>query len=301
MEYRLEGSSFETEVQGITGGSKAEFRRIIRHYRNMRREQYTQVRGEATAQVEEGRSERTLLGDDNTTPGGMASNGGCGENVDSAQARQDTSFGQGALGGISGSLERGVRSPNAKIKDGLYQAWCTACIYFGFSPGQVIPALYIPTASEPPIERVLQNSASYFLPILFDDSGTWCEPRWGRGGEGHQLRVVDKRWPPQPAQALKDEDQELALMEEVDLVLIPALGVDGDGVRLGQGGGWYDRALGAFADGTPVIAVVFDEEFFPPGTLPMEPHDRLVDAVITPTRFIPLPLVASDSDLGLCL
>ena len=32
-------------------------------------------------------------------------------------------------------------------------------------------------------------------------------------------------------------------LEEIDLVLVPALAIDPDGYRLGQGGGYYDRAL----------------------------------------------------------
>jgi 5-formyltetrahydrofolate cyclo-ligase len=32
-------------------------------------------------------------------------------------------------------------------------------------------------------------------------------------------------------------------LERIDLVLVPALAIDPDGFRLGQGGGYYDRAL----------------------------------------------------------
>ena len=32
-------------------------------------------------------------------------------------------------------------------------------------------------------------------------------------------------------------------LESIDLVLVPALAIDPDGYRLGQGGGYYDRAL----------------------------------------------------------
>ena len=43
-----------------------------------------------------------------------------------------------------------------------------------------------------------------------------------------------------------------------DLVLVPALAVDGTGMRLGQGGGSYDRALARAS--APVVAVVFGDE-----------------------------------------
>ena len=35
----------------------------------------------------------------------------------------------------------------------------------------------------------------------------------------------------------------LSALESIDLVLVPALAIDPDGFRLGQGGGFYDRAL----------------------------------------------------------
>ncbi|MGW4114730.1 5-formyltetrahydrofolate cyclo-ligase [Actinosynnema sp. NPDC004786] len=78
-----------------------------------------------------------------------------------------------------------------------------------------------------------------------------------------------------------------AAVREAALVLVPALAVDHGGVRLGQGGGYYDRAL-ELSTG-PVVAVVRDEEFVP--ALPAEPHDVRVDAVLTPGRgLVRLPL-----------
>jgi 5-formyltetrahydrofolate cyclo-ligase len=68
---------------------------------------------------------------------------------------------------------------------------------------------------------------------------------------------------------------------ECELVLVPALAVDRSGVRLGQGGGWYDRAL-RFADGGALrLAVCFADEVFAAGTLPAEPHDVLVHGALT--------------------
>ncbi|GAA2680586.1 MULTISPECIES: 5-formyltetrahydrofolate cyclo-ligase [Actinosynnema] len=61
------------------------------------------------------------------------------------------------------------------------------------------------------------------------------------------------------------------------LVLVPALAVDRAGVRLGQGGGYYDRTL-PLARG-PVVAVVRDEEFVE--SLPAEAHDVRMSAVLT--------------------
>ncbi|GAA3846771.1 5-formyltetrahydrofolate cyclo-ligase [Saccharothrix violaceirubra] len=71
------------------------------------------------------------------------------------------------------------------------------------------------------------------------------------------------------------------------VVLVPALAVDHAGVRLGKGGGYYDRTLAA-ATGA-LVAVVRDEEFVE--VLPAEPHDVRMDAVVTPGRgVVRLPL-----------
>jgi 5-formyltetrahydrofolate cyclo-ligase len=67
----------------------------------------------------------------------------------------------------------------------------------------------------------------------------------------------------------------------VDIVVVPALGVARDGIRLGRGGGYYDRALRHARPDAIVVALVFDDEFV--DELPAEPHDRRVNAVVTPS------------------
>jgi 5-formyltetrahydrofolate cyclo-ligase len=63
-------------------------------------------------------------------------------------------------------------------------------------------------------------------------------------------------------------------------VVVPALAVSRDGVRLGRGGGYYDRALRHAAPDAVLVAVVFDDELL--DALPAEPHDHRVTAVVTP-------------------
>jgi 5-formyltetrahydrofolate cyclo-ligase len=72
------------------------------------------------------------------------------------------------------------------------------------------------------------------------------------------------------------------------LVLVPALAVDRTGVRLGRGGGHYDRTLPLAAPGTPLVAIVRDDELL--AALPAQPHDVPVTAALTPGQgLIPLP------------
>jgi 5-formyltetrahydrofolate cyclo-ligase len=66
------------------------------------------------------------------------------------------------------------------------------------------------------------------------------------------------------------------------LVLVPALAVDWQGIRLGRGGGHYDRTLPLAAPGTPLVVIVRDDEVLP--VVPAQPHDVAVTAALTPRR-----------------
>jgi 5-formyltetrahydrofolate cyclo-ligase len=71
-----------------------------------------------------------------------------------------------------------------------------------------------------------------------------------------------------------------------DAVLVPGLAVGRDGMRLGRGGGCYDRVLGRVPSDTFVCVLLNSEEVL--DTVPFEDHDRRVDAVVTElglTRF----------------
>ena len=68
---------------------------------------------------------------------------------------------------------------------------------------------------------------------------------------------------------------------DATLLIVPALAVDRTGMRLGRGGGSYDRAL-ARATGARAVALLHDGELLP--TVPAEPHDRRVHAVVTPAE-----------------
>ncbi|MCW2568337.1 MAG: 5-formyltetrahydrofolate cyclo-ligase [Mycobacterium sp.] len=78
-----------------------------------------------------------------------------------------------------------------------------------------------------------------------------------------------------------------AAVAGADAVVVPAVAVDRRGVRLGRGGGSYDRALARVAPGVSVTALLYDGELV--DLLPAEPHDRHVGAVVTPggVRLLP--------------
>ncbi|MDO5633680.1 MAG: 5-formyltetrahydrofolate cyclo-ligase [Micrococcus sp.] len=71
-----------------------------------------------------------------------------------------------------------------------------------------------------------------------------------------------------------------ALDDAVALIL-PGLAASRDGMRLGQGGGYYDRLLARLDARVPRLVLVFADELLDAGTLPVEVTDAPVDAVVT--------------------
>jgi 5-formyltetrahydrofolate cyclo-ligase len=87
-------------------------------------------------------------------------------------------------------------------------------------------------------------------------------------------------------------------------VFLPATAVDLSGNRVGQGGGYYDKFLttlealfpgrSAPANGAgplpplPAIAVVYDGEVLPAGSIPVEAFDRRVPSALTPGGLVRL-------------
>jgi len=73
----------------------------------------------------------------------------------------------------------------------------------------------------------------------------------------------------------------VAAVCSADLVLVPALAVDHSGLRLGRGGGSYDRALARVGGQVPTVALVYDAELLP--AVPAGPHDQRVRMVARPS------------------
>ena len=67
----------------------------------------------------------------------------------------------------------------------------------------------------------------------------------------------------------------------VGLILAPAACVDGTGMRMGWGRGYFDKTLGSMEKRPPVYAVLFDSELV--DEVPSEVHDQRVDGVVRPS------------------
>jgi len=74
------------------------------------------------------------------------------------------------------------------------------------------------------------------------------------------------------------------------LLLVPLLAATRTGLRLGQGGGYYDRTLAHLRSTVnvagPVTAIGFAWDMQIADHLPAEPHDQLLDWIATPTQLV---------------
>jgi 5-formyltetrahydrofolate cyclo-ligase len=72
--------------------------------------------------------------------------------------------------------------------------------------------------------------------------------------------------------------------ETLELALIPGVAFDLRGGRLGFGTGFYDRLLSRLPQGIPTVGLAFDFQVIP--RLPFQPHDMLLEAIVTEQRII---------------
>jgi len=72
-----------------------------------------------------------------------------------------------------------------------------------------------------------------------------------------------------------------------DLLLVPCVGFDADGYRLGYGGGYYDRTLANWPGATaPVtVGIAYEACRIATGLLEREAHDLPLDAIVTDAGF----------------
>jgi 5-formyltetrahydrofolate cyclo-ligase len=135
-------------------------------------------------------------------------------------------------------------------------------------------AAYVSVGTEPGtgplLERLLQMGRRVIVPVLLPDHDLDWAVYDGPAG------VVRAR-----AGLLEPTGPRLGLeaVATADAVLTPGLAVDGAGVRMGRGGGCYDRVLGRVPVGTFTCTLLYPGELLE--EVPAAPHDRRVTAVAT--------------------
>lgn len=142
-------------------------------------------------------------------------------------------------------------------------------------------ACYVSMGAEPDTSLLLDALREAGRRVLLPVLGPGLARSWAEYRGRDDLQVQAPGRPPEPAGAVFDAD-ELAAAEAV---LVPALAVDPAGTRLGQGGGWYDRALLSARHATPVFAMLHEAELLSDVQLPRAEHDVAVHAVITEERW----------------
>lgn len=70
--------------------------------------------------------------------------------------------------------------------------------------------------------------------------------------------------------------------EKITCILVPGRAFSTDGIRVGRGGGYYDRYLPKTK--ALRIGVAYEEQLF--DALPSGPHDARMDMIVTPQRVI---------------
>lgn len=139
-------------------------------------------------------------------------------------------------------------------------------------------AAYVSVGSEPgtgPLLDVLRNAGvRVLLPVLRADNDLdWAEY------EGPSALARARRGLLEPTGPRLGPEA----VTHVQTALLPGLAVGADGVRLGRGGGSYDRVLSRVerAEARPaLIVVLYSDEVLE--SVPAEPHDRAVDIALTP-------------------
>ncbi len=144
-------------------------------------------------------------------------------------------------------------------------------------------AAYVSVGSEPGtlalLDTLRARGVRVLLPALLPDN----DLDWGAyTGQGSLARVRHggRMALFEPAGERLGPDA----VTEADAVLLPGLAVDARGMRLGRGGGSYDRVLARLdrAGAHPALVVLlYDREVV--ADVPGEPHDRPVHAVVTPS------------------
>jgi 5-formyltetrahydrofolate cyclo-ligase len=146
--------------------------------------------------------------------------------------------------------------------------------------GQTVCA-YVPIRFEPGsialLDTLLRLDAGVLIPVARIDADSVPQPlQWGEYRPGRlvtaQFGLLEPPEPWLPAEAVAD----------ATIVFVPALAVDGAGVRLGRGAGFYDRSLPLADPAARLVAVVRDDELV--DRIPAERHDVRMTHALTPRQ-----------------
>ena len=175
-----------------------------------------------------------------------------------------------------------VRAARSARSDGEREAAARglAAHALGLLPGprsRVSAYLSLPTepGTDPLVERLLGDGHTVVVPRIDGRRLDWVQMAPDADLRRGPMGIREPMGPALPVGALAD----------LDVLFLPGLAVDRIGVRLGQGGGYYDGELAdvpRHVDGGPVRALcLFDDELL--AEVPHDDHDARADCVVTPS------------------
>lgn len=137
-------------------------------------------------------------------------------------------------------------------------------------------ALYLSHGTEmdtyPLAELLWAMGCAVLLPVVHDDTRVMNFARWDKNSQLHKNKF-----------GILEPHGCAAVLP--DIVVVPLLAFDQSGIRLGQGGGYYDATLRHLRDNSTVIAVGY--AYAAQAVLlalPREDHDEKLDFVVTEQR-----------------
>lgn len=148
---------------------------------------------------------------------------------------------------------------------------------------------YLPLPDEADVEPILEEAVLRGLwvavPRVEPGSPFMTARALSRGPEGWRVEKgpFGVRQPPPEAAAVP--------LEEIGVILVPAVAVDEEGYRLGYGKGYYDRFLQEalrLKPGPLLVAVAFQFQVVP--ELPRAPWDIPCHGLLTEEGLWPLPI-----------
>ena len=179
------------------------------------------------------------------------------------------------------ALRRELRARRAAVPAVLRSAWSKAIASRAVSLPEwrdaAVIHLFIGSLPGEVETRSLAQAA------LLEGKTLLCPRVAGAGLESRRVRSLDDLAPGYHGLPEPDPGRcELVPAGEAGLLLVPGLAFTERGDRLGMGSAFYDRLLAGTA--APAVALAFELQLV--DELPVAPHDRPVDAIITELRGI---------------
>lgn len=131
--------------------------------------------------------------------------------------------------------------------------------------------IYYPTHNEVdllPLIKKYKREKTFLFPVVHRQSMDACPYEGNAKMHRGQFNIPEPTTEP--------------YKEPIDLIILPGVGFDKQGNRLGQGGGYYDRFLAAGHKHSVLVAVAYDFQLVE--KVPTNRRDKKMDYIILPTK-----------------